>query len=160
VNIVSAVVGSAIVAGLAPGVMQMSIQPLLAGKRAANFSAAEAMAVTYAAQSEKASELQELNDACTLDSTDEPAYTVTCTVGSGQFKQTISRSFRLEINGRNGLEVTTDDDRDGFDDTTGMLTHYAECYSGWKGLEGQTLKNNCELGGPYVIPAYRHLYEE
>ena len=159
-NIVSAVVGSAIVAGLAPGVMNMSIQPLLAGKRAANFSAAEAMAVSYAAKSEKLNELQELPEGCIVDELDEPAYEVACTVGSGRFSQTIKRSFRLEIRGRGGLEVTTDDDRDGFDDTTGMMTHYAECYSGWKGLEGQTLKNNCELGGAYVIPAYAHLYDE
>ena len=157
-NIVSAVVGSAIVAGLAPGVMNMSIQPLLAGKRAANFSAAEAMAVSYAALSEKGNELQELPDGCTVYSIDEPAYEVSCTVGSGQFTQTIKRSFRLEIRGRGGLEVTTDDDRDGFDDTTGMPTHYWECYSGWKGEN--SLKNNCDLGGPYVIPAYAHLYDE
>jgi len=157
-NIVSAVVGSAIVAGLAPGVMNMSLQPLLAGKRAANFSAAEAMAVSYAALSEKNNELQELPDGCTVDSIDEPAYEVSCTVGSGQFTQTIKRSFRLEIRGRGGLEVTTDNDRDGFDDTTGMPTHYWECYSGWKGEN--SLKNNCVLGGAYVIPAYAHLYND
>ena len=155
-NIVSAVVGTAIFATLAPGVAQMSIQPILAGKRAANFSAAEAMAVTYAALSEKNNALEELDDNCNIIDED-PAYTVTCTVGDGQFRQTVSRSFRLEIRGRNGLEVTTDNDRDGFDDTTGMPTHYWECYSGWKG-EG-SLKNNCDLGGQYVIPAYAGLYE-
>lgn len=56
------------------------------------------------------------------------------------------------------ITVTTDDDRDGFDDTTELPTHYFQCYSEW--TEVGTLKNNCELGGPYVIPIYAHHYDD
>jgi len=159
-NLASITVSAALLGFLAPPIAQMSIQPIVAAKRANNFSIAESAAVLYAATAEKTSELPTVSDICDLDESESSVdkYTITCTSGSKPFTQVVSRSFRLGHNGF-GLEITTDDDLDGFDDTTGMLTHYAECYSGWKGVEGQTLKNNCELGGPYVIPAYRHLYQ-
>ena len=76
--------------------------------------------------------------------------------GEGMFVQNVERSFRLQDDDFSGIQVTTDIDADGFDDTTGLPTHYWECYSGWKGVG--SIKNNCDLGGPYVIPAYAHLY--
>ena len=42
-------------------------------------------------------------------------------------------------------------------EVTGLPTHAWACYSGWTNQD--TLKNNCDLGGFYVIPAYAHLYE-
>ena len=84
---------------------------------------------------------------------------VSCYEGEGTYRMVAKRSFRLLDSGAiNNLGVYSDDDRDGFDDVTGMMTHYAECYSGWKG-GSNSLKNNCTLGGKYVIPAYASIYE-
>ena len=82
---------------------------------------------------------------------------MTCQHGDKAFKAEASRAFSLMDPEGTGLRIYDDVDGDGFDDVTGLMTHYAECYSGWKG-QG-TLKNNCELGGPFVIKAYAHLYD-
>ena len=50
----------------------------------------------------------------------------------------------------------TDNDLDGFEDKTGLPTHYDQCYAGWKG-DGYK-HTNCTLGGQYVIPMYANLY--
>ena len=50
----------------------------------------------------------------------------------------------------------TDKDGDGFEDITGLPTHYDQCYAGWKG-DGYK-HSNCVLGGVYVIPMYSELY--
>ena len=162
-NITSMVVSCAMMGTLLPGVTSMSLAPVIAGKRAVNFTQAEALAVTVAADSERANvapAAADLPTGCVYTIEDEPVYTVECRAGiDTPFEQAVERSFRLEIAGRDSLPVTTDLDLDGFDDTSGMPTHYFECYSGWKGVEANNgLKNNCELGGIYVIPAYKHLY--
>ena len=92
-----------------------------------------------------------LPETCELRDHGELAYTISCTEGEGMFVQNVERSFRLQDDDFSGIQVTTDIDADGFDDTTGLPTHYWECYSGWKGVG--SIKNNCDLGGPYVIPA-------
>jgi hypothetical protein len=74
--------------------MDMSLAPVIAQKRATNFGLAESAAVTYAAVNEGASELAAVPDRCTLDSTNRPAHTITCDRGENQFLQTVSRSFR------------------------------------------------------------------
>lgn len=155
-NLMTTVVSAAMLGMLSPAVAHMSIQPIMAAKRADNFAAAESVAVTFAATAEKTSELPEVPDSCDLDESqsENSVYEISCSEGEGQFVQTVSRSFRLEIRGVHGLSANADDDSDGFDDVTGLPTHYWECYSGWDGVG--SLKNNCELGGPYVIPAYAH----
>ena len=50
-----------------------------------------------------------------------------------------------------------DADGNGFEDVTGLPTHYDQCYSGWK---GDGWKRNCILGGQYVIPMYVDLYTD
>jgi len=163
-NITSTVVSACMMGTLLPGITSMSIAPIIAGKRAVYFTEAEAAAVTLAADSERANvapDAADLPPGCTYTKADEPVYTVECRAGIGtHFEQAVERTFRLEITGRDGLPVTTDLDQDGFDDVSGMPTHYFECYSGWKGVtDNKALKNNCELGGAYVIPAYAHLYD-
>lgn len=155
-NIITVTVAGSLMAMLTPAIAQMALQPILTVKRANNFSIAESSAVTYAAISEANNELGPAPPGCSVLPESENSYTITCKEGSGEFLQKVSRSFRLEMAGYNSLGVNSDDDRDGFDDVTGMPTHYWECYSGWKG-QG-TLKNNCALGGKYVIPAYARLY--
>ena len=158
-NIVSAVVGLSIMGTAMPMVANMMIQPIMAMKRAENFSVAETSAVSYAASAQDQYTLPDVPDHCEVTQVPEKdrTYNVTCTHGENQYIQSVTRAFTLLDEIASSLTVTTDDDKDGFDDTTGLPTHYFQCYSGWTGVG--TLKNNCELGGPYVIPAYRHLYK-
>ena len=95
-NITSVVVSSALMATLAPAVASMSIQPMLAAKRANNFAAAESAVVTFSAKAEKNNNLPETPDNCELGSLGDGAYSITCEEGEGQFKQTVSRSFWID----------------------------------------------------------------
>ena len=52
----------------------------------------------------------------------------------------------------------SDKDGNGFEDVTGLPTHYDQCYNGWKGDGFNVNKNGCILGGQYVIPMYQDLY--
>ena len=81
-------------------------------------------------------------------------FDVSCTVG----KQTVGRNTTLlpyPAYYRTPGQFT-DKDGDGFEDITGLPTHYDQCYAGWKG-DGYK-HSNCVLGGVYVIPMYSDLY--
>lgn len=81
-------------------------------------------------------------------------FDVQCTVG----RQTIGTNTALlsfPAVSRNPGQYS-DNDGDGFEDVTGLPTHYDQCYSGWKG-DGYK-HSNCTLGGIYVIPMYANLY--
>ena len=92
-NITSVVVSTAMMATLAPAVANMSLQPMMASKRAENFSTAESTVVTFSAKAEKDNELPDTPDNCKLGDLGDGAYSITCEAGDGQFKQTVSRSF-------------------------------------------------------------------
>ena len=94
-NITSAVVGIAITAAAMPMVANLTIQPIMAQKRSENFSVAEASAVGYAAKNEGGADLTPLPDNCVTAEMEGNSYSVTCTHGEGQFKQSVTRSFRL-----------------------------------------------------------------
>jgi hypothetical protein len=97
-NITSAVVATALMGLAAPGVANMSIQPMLAQRRATNFGEAEAAAVQFAATNEGQEKVSDkIPEDCELNDDGFRAYTITCTEGEGQFEQTVSRSFRLEV---------------------------------------------------------------
>ena len=51
-NLVSAVVGLSIMGIAAPTILEMSVSPIIAQKRAKNFSLAESAAVLYVAQNQ------------------------------------------------------------------------------------------------------------
>ena len=163
-NITSTLVASSLMGIIAPGVVQISLYPMVAQVRATNFGEAESAAVSYASAAEQATELPERTGQWANCDEPEPtdqgddSYLIRCTKGEEPYRMAASRAFRLAANNTSpsGLEVHSDDDFDGFDDVTGLPTHYWECYSGWKGIG--SVKNNCDLGGPYVIPAYAHLY--
>lgn len=142
-----------------PMVMEMSVAPVIAQKRAQNFGVAESAAVTYAASAQGKHELPTAPPGCTTTNEQENTYMVTCSHGTGKYVASVSRAFSLMDSTGTGLGIYADDDRDGFDDVTGLMTHYAECYSGWKGTTSNSLKNNCDVGGRYVIPAYAFLYQ-
>ena len=104
-NIVSTMVGISIMGAAAPMVLDMSIAPMIATKRAENFAVAESTAVGYAAMNEGLNALTPLPDHCSTAELEGNAYTVTCTHGEGKFKQSVSRSFRLAAiceDGNNG----------------------------------------------------------
>ena len=81
-------------------------------------------------------------------------FDVQCTVG----RQTVGKNEVLlsyPTQSRNPGQYS-DSDGDGFEDVTGLPTHYDQCYAGWKG-DGYK-HSNCILGGEYVIPMYADLY--
>ena len=76
-NIVSSLVGVSILAAAMPMVAQVSIQPFMAQKRAENFGAAEATAVSYAAKNEGGLALTPVPDGCNVIETENYAYSIT-----------------------------------------------------------------------------------
>lgn len=94
-NLVSITVGSALIGMLSPFIASMSVQPVIAQKRAANFSAAEAVAVSYSAKNELLEELTDVPTGCSVILLEERAYTISCFQGTGKFRMNASRSFRL-----------------------------------------------------------------
>ena len=158
-NITSLMVTTALLGIITPGVVQVSLYPMVAQKRATNFGIAESAAVSFASAAEQATTMPPTPDSCDDPVlTGDDSYEITCFEGSDPYQMSAMRAFRLAANNTSpsGLGVYSDDDLDGFDDITGLPTHYWECYSGWKGVG--SVKNNCDLGGSYVIPAYAHLY--
>ena len=63
-NLVSVMVTGALMGIISPFVATMAIQPVIAQKRASNFSVAEASAVTYAALNEGAPATTPVPDGC------------------------------------------------------------------------------------------------
>ena len=141
-----------------PMVSNMLIETVVAQKRAENFAVAKTSAVSYAASAQDKHTLPDVPDGCEVTLVLDRTCKITCSYGENKPKQSATRDFSLLDEIASSLTVTTDYDSDGFDDTTGLPTHYFQCYSGWTGVG--TLKNNCELGGPYVIPAYAHIYND
>lgn len=83
----------------APGVMQMSIAPFEAQKRAENFGIAESAAVVFAATYEGTLDIPANTDTCTAEAREdtENAYSVTCTHGTDRYLQSVTRAFRLAV---------------------------------------------------------------
>ena len=94
-NIVSSLVGISIMGAAAPTMVQMTLAPLEAQKRAENFGIAESAAVTLAAANEGATAAPKSTDVCAVGGGTNGAYTVTCSHGQGKYVQTVTRSFRL-----------------------------------------------------------------
>ena len=141
-NIVSSVVGLAIMGTAMIMVSTMMIETVVAQKRAGNFAVAETSAVTYAAAAAQDKyTLPEIPYGCEVNLVQDRAYNITCSYGENKLKQSVTRAFTLLDEIASSLTVTTDDVSDGFDDTTGLPTHYFRCYSGWTGVG--TLKNSC-----------------
>ena len=90
-------VGMSLMATAAPAVLQMSIAPAEASKRAQNFAVAETAAVVFAATYEGTTDTPKDTDTCTSEERENTnnAYSVTCTHGSGKYVQSVTRAFRL-----------------------------------------------------------------
>ena len=94
-NIVSSLVGISIMGAAAPTMVQMTLAPLEAQKRAENFSIAESTAVAFAANNEGQQSVGKAPKGCTLNTTAPSAYDITCVSGEGRFLQSVTRSFKL-----------------------------------------------------------------
>jgi hypothetical protein len=98
-NIVSTMVGLSIAGASAPMLMDMSLAPVVAQKRALNFGQAEAAAVSYAAANEfTEDDLLEPPSGCSNQALDAEglSWEITCRAGvDTQFEQVVSRSFRV-----------------------------------------------------------------
>ena len=105
-NLVSSMIGLSIMGIAAPTILDMSVAPIIAQKRANNFSQAESSAVVFAAAHEGATQVAAAPNGCTLDGDNAPAYEITCIEGAGtKFIQTVSRSFRTDANASNSNTI-------------------------------------------------------
>ena len=97
-NIVSSIVGISIMGAAAPSMINLSIQPVIAQKRAENFGIAESLAVGYSAANEgKETKQAALPKECTEDNLGDGAWEVTCRGGeeTSKYVQYVTRSYRL-----------------------------------------------------------------
>lgn len=106
-NIVSTLVGLSVAATATPAMLQMSIAPFEAQKRANNLGTAEAKAVTFAAQNEGTASVGTAPSGCTLTPGGNGDYEITCTEGEGAYVQTVSRSFRLAVDDLSGTGTSS-----------------------------------------------------
>jgi len=85
-NLTSAIVGISIIGASPPAMLDMSIAPFEAQKKAENLGIAETASVVFAASYEGGTELPQNTDNCVSaqrEGTDN-AYSVTCTHGTGK----------------------------------------------------------------------------
>ena len=95
-NIVSTMVGLSIAGIAAQPMMEMSIAPYLATKKAEHLTQAEAQAVAVAGTAEANQALPSIPAGCSVSPPVNSVYTVSCTSGSGtRFATTVARSFRI-----------------------------------------------------------------
>ena len=95
-NIVSTMVGLSIAGLAAPSMLEMSVAPFLAQKKAEHLTQAEALAVAYAGTAEANQSLPAVPTGCAVSPPVNTVYTVTCTSGGGtRFATSIARSFRI-----------------------------------------------------------------
>ena len=98
-NLITTLVGLSIMGASAPMVMDMSLAPVIAQKRALNFGQAEAAAVSYAAANEYTEDhLPEPPSGCSNQALDDEglSWKITCRAGvDTQFEQVASRAFRV-----------------------------------------------------------------
>ena len=149
-NIVSSIVGISIMGTAMPMVAQMMIQPYQAMKRAENFGIAESAAVVFAATYEGTLDIPENTDTCTSTAREgtQNAYSVTCTHGTGQYVQSVTRAFRLAVpDERSDSAVETDDSRQfPFETPTRFSGHQCPQHDQW-GVYGWNDQYYAALGG-------------
>ena len=94
-NLISALVGASIAGAAAPSISQMAITPYIAQLQSVNFTEAEALAVTVAAQAEANSSLPNIPSGCSVSPPVDSVYQVTCNSGQGRYSAQAMRSFRI-----------------------------------------------------------------
>ena len=149
-NIVSSIVGIAIMGSAMPMVANMAIQPAVAQKRAENFATAETAAVVFAATYEGKLDIPENTETCvaaTREGTDN-AYSVTCTHGTGKYVQSITRAFRLAVpdQGLNSTDSNNNSREFAFETPTRFSGHQCPQQDAW-GVYGYNDQYYDVLGG-------------
>ena len=130
-NIMSTLVSVSIMGASAPMMMQMSIAPFEAQKRAQNLGIAESAAVTFAAVNEGQDTLTDIPNGCELDESTEGAFTITCAEGVGtRYVQTVSRSFRSEVDGASLGFTGSDNARVYANAVPGKISYVHQCPPG------------------------------
>ena len=149
-NIVSTVVGLSIMGAAAPMIANISIQPIIAQKRAENFGVAETTAVIYAATYEGKLDIPENTQTCVSASREgtENAYSVTCTHGTGKYVQSVTRAFRLAVpdQGLNENESSRNRREFAFETPTRFSGHQCPQQDAW-GVYGYNDQYYDILGG-------------
>jgi hypothetical protein len=142
-------VGLSIMGAVSPMMLDMSLAPIIAQKRASNFGIAETAAVVFAAQYEGKTDIPPSStDTCTSEAREETenAYSVTCTHGDGKFVQSVTRAFRLavpdsELDGKSNVEREFE-----FETPTRYSGHQCPYYDAW-GTKGYNDQYYSVLGG-------------
>lgn len=150
-NIISTMIGLSIAGAAAPMLMDMSLAPVIAQKRAQNFGSAEAAAVIYAAKNEGVTNPSNPSGGCVLDRSNAPAYTILCTEGTGKFFQNASRSFIGEITNNSGSNSTP------FQypvNHHGLNGHVCHAYENWgtSGINSTWDPDEKKWTGPSCVP--------
>lgn len=134
----------------APMVMEMSIAPVVAQKRAQNFSVAETAAVVFAASYEGTTDIPSDTETCTTEAREgtKNAYSVTCTHGTGKYVQSVTRAFRLavpekDLNNGDGMATGRQFE---FETPTRFSGHQCPNYDPW-GVYGYNDQYYSALGG-------------
>jgi len=98
-NVVSTLVGLSLMGAAAPILVDMTVQPAIAMKKAENFGIAETAAVVFAANYEGTLDTPVNTDTCVVSERENTAnaYSVTCTHGIGKYVQSVTRAFRLAV---------------------------------------------------------------
>ena len=152
-NIVSTVVGMTLMASASPIVMNMAIAPAQAMKKAQNFAVAETAAVVYAATYEGKLDIPENTDTCTVEAREntENAYSVTCTHGTGEYVQSVTRAFRLAVpdKGLDEVEQVSTGRTFQFETPTRFSGHQCPQHDQW-GVYGYNDQNYQALGGACI----------
>ena len=142
-NITSVMVGLSIMGTAMPMVAEMTLAPMQAQKRAQNFAVAETLAVSVAGTAEANQSLPVIPAGCAVDAPQNSVYKVTCTAGSGQYIQRVSRAFRIlpEIeDGGSGSRVFAHDTPSRFSG------HQCPIHDTW-GVNGYNNSMSVHLGG-------------
>ena len=130
--------------------LDMSLAPIIAQKRATNFGVAEAAAVVFSAQYEGKLDIPQNTDTCVASPREETenAYSVTCTHGSGKFVQSVTRAFRLAVpdSGLDGVDSSDSDREFAFQTPTRFSGHQCPTQDAW-GVYGHNDQYYESLGG-------------
>ena len=149
-NIVTTMVGMSLMAGASPMLMTMAISPAEASRRAQNFGVAETAAVVFAATYEGRTNLPPTStETCTSEAREntQNAYSVTCTHGTGQYVQSVTRAFRLAVPDTNLDNTDASTQRQfEFETPTRYSGHQCPLHDAW-GTKGYNDTNYDAVGG-------------
>ena len=157
-NIVGTMVGMTLMASASPMVMNMAISPAEAAKRAQNFGIAETAAVVFAATYEGTLDIPSDTETCTSEAREgtQNAYSVTCTYGTDQYVQSVTRAFRLAVpdTDLNDVDGASTSREFAYETPTRYSGHSCPYYDEW-GTNGYNDQYYKALGGACIpIPVW------